>query len=99
MRKQIHSSERGSILVSILIVSLFLFTVVTSLIVLANSNLTRAKGRVLLLQAQYSAESGIDAAIASLNADPTATYAGTGGVEKTVLSNSQYKSTFVSTVA
>jgi len=80
------------------IVSIFLFTVVSSLIVLANSNLTRAKGRIVFLQAQYAAESGADAAIAYLNADPAAAYAGTGGSETTIMINAQYKSTFSSTV-
>ncbi len=92
-------SQTGSIIVSILIVSIFLTTVVLSLIVLANSNLSRAKGRILLLQAQYSAESGVDAAIGVLNSDPNSTYSGTGGSEIKVLDNTKYKATFSTTVA
>lgn len=101
MRKPItpEVSRRGSIIVSILIINIFLFTVVSSLMVLANSNLSRAKGRILLLQAQYAAESGADSAIGYLNADTTASYAGTAGSEVTVLSNSQYKATFITSVA
>jgi hypothetical protein len=89
---------RGSIVVSILIVSLFLFTVVTSLLILANSNLTRSKNRVLLLEAQYAAESGADTSIAQLNADATASYTGTGATEVQVMSNTLYKATFQTTV-
>lgn len=83
---------------NILIVMLFMFIVISALAVLANANLSRAKGRVLLLQAQYSAESGADAAIATLNSDPNSTYAGTGATETTVLSTSLYKSTYSTTV-
>jgi len=91
-------TQQGNIIVNILIVMLFMFIVVSALAVLANANLSRAKGRVLLLQAQYSAESGADAAIATLNSDPNSTYAGTGGTQTTVLSNSTYKSTYSTTV-
>lgn len=94
-----RSKSVGSIIVSILIINIFLFTIVSSLLILAGSNLSRAKGRILLLQAQYAAESGADAAIAALNADSTASYTGTGTTETTVLSNNQYKSTFLTTVA
>lgn len=93
-----NSSEDGMIVVSLLIITTFLFTVMSGLVVLANSNLIRAKGRIELLEAQYAAESGADAAIANLNADSTASYAGTAGSEVTVLSNNQYKATFITTV-
>lgn len=93
------TKQQGSIIVTILIVMLFLIIVVSALDVLANSNLSRAKGRVLLLQAQYSAESGADSAIAILNSDPNSTYAGTGGSEVTVLNNNSYKATYSTTVA
>lgn len=103
MPKLIPVSDRrpdqsGSLIVSILIISLFLFTVVSGLIVLANSNLARAKGRIYSLQAQYAAESAADAAIATLNADSTASYTGTGS-EVQLLSNSRYKSTYSSVVS
>lgn len=99
MRKRIIREQQGSIIVSILIVNIFLFTVVSGLLVLANSNLSRAKGRIALLQAQYSAESGADAAIAALNADPAAAYTGSGATEVTVMNNSLYKATYKTTVA
>jgi len=92
-------SHRGSIVVSILVVMIFLSIIVSALIVVSNANLSRAKGRVLLLQAQYSAESGVDAAIATLNSDPNSTYSGTGASETTVLNNSLYKATYSTTVA
>ncbi len=97
MKKIKKSNQQGSIIVSILIITLFLTTLVMGLIILANTNLTRAKSRVMLLQAQYAAESGADVVIAQLNNDNT-TYTGSGG-EITVLSASRYKSTFSTTVA
>lgn len=100
MNKKLNTSQTqlGSILVTILIVMLFLFIVASSLDVIANSNLSRAKDRVMLLQAQYAAESGADVAVAYLNSDPASTYAGTGASETTILSNTLYKSTFSTTV-
>lgn len=88
--------ENGSILVTILVITMFLSSVLFGLMLLANSNLYRARGRILLLQAQYSAESGADAAIATLNSGNTA-YAGTSS-DVTVLSGSQYRSTYSTTV-
>lgn len=93
-----RQDQAGTIIVNILIVMLFLSVIITALIVLANSSLSRAKGRVLLLQAQYSAESGVDAAIAILSSDPNSTYSGTGASQTTVLTNNQYRATFQTTV-
>ncbi|HSX52897.1 MAG TPA: hypothetical protein VLF90_00800 [Patescibacteria group bacterium] len=90
--------QSGSIIVSILVVTLFLTTVISALAVLANSNLSRARGRVMLLQAQYAAESGADAAIATLNGGNN-TYTGTGGTQIQLLKNNLYKSTYTVTVA
>jgi hypothetical protein len=94
---KLRRSENGSIIVSILIITLFLAVVVSSLIVYASSNLSRGRDRVLNLEAQYAAESGADAAIGYLNADPSAAYTGTGS-EVQVLRNSMYKATFSTTV-
>ncbi len=91
-----QKQESGSVIVSILVVMLFLTTIIFGLIVLASSNLTRARNRIFLLQAQYAAESGADAAIAMLNAGTT-TYSGTGG-EIQILNNNQYRSTYTTTV-
>jgi hypothetical protein len=91
-------SDQGSIIISILIISLFLSGTVTALIVYASSNLSRGKGRIYTLEAQYAAESGADAAIGYLNADPNAAYTGTGGSEVVILNNSKYKATFSTTV-
>ncbi|HSX43835.1 MAG TPA: hypothetical protein VLE69_00845, partial [Candidatus Saccharimonadales bacterium] len=90
--------QKGSIIVSILVVTLFLSATLSGLVVLANSNLARARGRILQLQSQYAAESGADAAIAVLNSG-NETYTGTTS-EVQVLNNVQYKSTYsVSVVA
>ena len=88
--------QDGSILVTILVITMFLTSMLFGLLLLANSNLFRAKGRLMLLQAQYSAESGADAAIAALNSGNTA-YSGSVG-EITVLNGKQYRSTFSTTV-
>ncbi len=93
---QLQAEPSGSIIVSILVVMFFLLTVISALVVLANSNLTRARSRVLLLQAQYAAESGADAAVAVYNGGNT-TYSGSGS-EVSILSNSLYKSTYQTTV-
>jgi hypothetical protein len=91
--------EKGSIIISILIITLFLSVVVAGLISYASSNLSRGRDRVLNLEAQYAAESGAVAAIGYLNADPNAAYTGTGGIQIQILKNSMYKATFSTTVA
>lgn len=96
MSKTKKPGQSGSIIVSILIVTLFLTTVVLAVIILANATLTRAKSRVFLLQAQYTAESGADAAIAQLN-NVSDSYAGSGG-QVTVLLANRYRATFSTTV-
>jgi hypothetical protein len=104
MRKQIFipaekptpKQQSGSIIVSILIVLIFLTTILFGLVSLANANLSRARGRIALLQAQYSAESGADSAIAILNSGNT-TYTGTAS-DVQVLSSAQYKATYAVSV-
>jgi hypothetical protein len=93
-----RQNQAGSILVSILIITLFLSVVAAALIVYASSSLSRGRGRVLTLESQYAAESGADSAIGYLNADPTASYAGTNGSEITILSNNMYKATYSTSV-
>lgn len=93
--RRLRNSENGSIVVSILMMTIFLVLLVSSLAVLANANLTRARNRILLLQAQYAAESGADAAIANLNNNNSA-FAGSS--ETQVLLSAQYKSTYTTTV-
>lgn len=97
LTNKLHNEQKGSIIVSILIVSIFLTTIISGIIVLANTNLTRAKSRVLLLQAQYAAESGVDSAIAVINGG-NESYTGSNS-EVTILTNAQYKSTYTVSVA
>ncbi len=92
-----NRKENGSIIVSILIITIFLTTFIFGLLVLANANIARARGRILLLQSQYAAESGADSAIAELNAGNT-TYTGSSS-DIEILSTTQYRSTFTTTVA
>ncbi len=95
--KQHKKDEHGSIVVSILVVTIFLTTMIYALIVLANASMVRARQRIMLLQAQYSAESGADAAIAILNSGNTS-YTGSA-TEVQVQSNNLYKSTYTVGVA
>lgn len=92
-----QKDEQGTILVTILTLMIFLTTLLMAVAVLAGSNVARAKGRVLQLQAQYAAESGADTAIATLNSGNTS-YTGTTS-DTTVLTASLYKATFSTTVA
>ncbi len=94
--KEKHPREQGSILVSILIVTLFLTTVLFSLMVLANSNLLLARKRIISLQAQYAAESGADVALATFNSGNTG-YTGSGS-EVTILTTSLYRATYTVSV-
>ncbi len=91
------ANQQGSILVTILTIMIFLTTMLLAVAVLASSNVSRARGRVLTLQAQYAAESGADAAIATLNGGNTS-YAGTA-TDTTVLTTGQYKATYSTVVA
>jgi len=65
VRQAGHTS--GSIVVTIIYIMLFLSVILFGLITLAEASLTRAYQRIYLLQAQYSAESGADAALATIN--------------------------------
>ena len=67
------SEQSGSIIVSIMVIMIFLTMTVLSLSVVSQTNITRAAQRIFLLQAQYAAESGADAAVAYLNSS-TGTY-------------------------
>lgn len=89
--KGLKRQQDGSIIVTILVVMIFLTAVLLSLVVLSQASLTRARGRVLLLQAQYAAESGADAAIAMFNSG-NSTYTGDSDIQ--VLSTNQYKAKY-----
>lgn len=90
--KRLHDknqeTQKGMILASILMISVFLSVLAFAIINFSTLNLARSRGRVLLLQAQYASESGADAAVAILNSGNTA-YAGTGG-DVQILDNSPH---------
>ncbi len=94
--KLTDSKQNGSVLVSLLFATVILTTLIYGLMSFSLGTLTRARGRILSLQAQYSAESGADVAIANFNNGNTA-YTGTGG-EITILTANSYRSTFSVTV-
>jgi hypothetical protein len=76
---------------------IFLTTILLGATTLASANLSRARSRIMLLQAQYAAESGADNAIAMLNSGNT-TYTGTTS-DVELLNAGQYKATFSVSVA
>ncbi|MFI5212789.1 MAG: hypothetical protein ACHQTE_02400 [Candidatus Saccharimonadales bacterium] len=96
MTHQTHN-QQGMIVVAIMGIMIFLSIIIIGMFGLSNGNVARAKGRILALQAQYSAESGVDAAIATLNSGNTS-YAGTSS-EVQVLSASTYRATYTVTVS
>lgn len=92
------STQKGSILVSILVLMIFLSTFIYSLMVYANANLSRSRGRVFNLQAQYAAESAADQAIAYLNAGNNAAATTTSDVTLVTVNN-LYKATYSATLS
>lgn len=97
MKTPRYSAENGAIVVTILMLMIFFTSMLLGLVLVAESNLSRARGRIMLLQAQYAAESGADAAIATLNSGNT-TYTGTVS-DTTLLSGGRYRATYAVTVA
>ncbi len=95
--KPLTPKQQGSILVTILVLMVFSTTMLLGLDILGNANLFRARGRIFLLQAQYTAESGADAAIATLNSGNTSYTGTTSDVQ--VLSTAKYKAKYATTVA
>ena len=92
------SEQSGSIIVSIMVIMIFLTMTVLSLSVVSQTNITRAAQRIFLLQAQYAAESGADAAVAYLNSS-TGTYP-ESGTEKLLFTDSPtYRATYQATIS
>src|SRR2546427_995417 len=89
--------QAGSIVVEILVVTVFLMIIIYALVDVAGSVLHRGRGRIFGLQAQYAAESGADSAIAQLN-NVSDTYSGTSS-EVNLLTTTQFKATYSTTVA
>lgn len=96
MYMQKNQNQQGSIIVSLLIIMIFMSTIIFALITISNTNIHRARSRILDLQSLYAAESGADAAIAQLN-NTGDNYSGSGG-EVEVLNQSSYRATFSTTV-
>ncbi len=87
------SEQNGSMLVTVLIIMTFLMIVILSLMLLSNLNLARARERILLLQTQYVAETGIDVGLSQLNQGLMDAYA--YGAETEILKNGgSYRATY-----
>ncbi|MBC7546358.1 hypothetical protein H7171_01280 [Candidatus Saccharibacteria bacterium] len=90
--KKQHSAEQGIILVAILGITIFLTVIILAIFSLANANLSRAKGRIGQLEAQYAAEAGADSAVATLNSGMSSY---TGTTSEVVIQNiPSYRATF-----
>ncbi len=87
------SAQQGMIVVSILMVSMFLMILAFAIINFSTVNLSRARSRVLLLQAQYASESGADATLAILNSGNTS-YTGTSPDVQVVSNGAAYRATY-----
>lgn len=92
------SSQSGSALVTIMVIIPFFVAVIGAVLLYANSNLNRSKGRILALQAQYAAESATDQAIAILNSGNDS-YTGTGTPVALVTNGNLYRATYSVSVA
>jgi hypothetical protein len=92
-REKARLDESGMLLASILMISIFLSVLAFAIINLSTINLSRARSRVLLLQAQYASESGADATLATLNSGNTS-YTGTAGDVQILNNSPYYKATY-----
>jgi hypothetical protein len=90
-------NQQGMVLVAIVSIMIFIGVIMMGVFSLATSNLNRSHGRILSLEAQYAAESGADAAIATLNSGNDI-YTGTNS-EVSVLVADTYKATYTVAVA
>lgn len=89
-------SDSGAVVVTVLALMIFFTTMLIGMVALAEANVYRARSRILLLQAQYTAESGADQAVAVLNSGND-TYSGTSS-DVSLLSGGQYKAKYSTTV-
>jgi hypothetical protein len=93
-----RKNDNGMVLVAILMISVFLSILAFAIINYSTINLSRARSRILLLQAQYASESGADATVAILNSGNVG-YTGTGGDVEILNNAPHYKATYSVTVA
>lgn len=93
------TSDSGLVLVAILMISVFLSILAFAIINYSTTNLSRARSRVLLLQAQYASESGADAAVAVLNSGNPCTGTTCDANDVQILDNApHYRATYSITV-
>lgn len=93
-----NRNQKGSALVTIMVILPFFVALITAVLLYASSNVSRAKGRILSLQAQYAAESAADQAIAMLNSGNDS-YTGTTTPVALVTNGNLYKATYSVSVA
>lgn len=105
MKQRSYNKSEGSLMISVLIIMGVLTIIVSSLAMLAASNLNRSSSRIYVLQSQYSAESGIDITISKLNNGLSTAYgysstAGQLGSEVEIVRNgSTFRSTYQTMMA
>lgn len=96
--KNFSTTQNGMVLASILMITIFLSVLAFAIVNYSTVNLSRARNRVLMLQAQYASESGVDAALATINGG-NSSYTGTATDVQVVDNAPYYKATFAVTVA
>ena len=93
-----HRPNNGSVIVTVLLITMFFSVTVLALMSYANANLVRSNSRLLVLQAQYAAESAADQAIAILNSG-NETYTGTTSDVVLLTNGNLYRATYSVAVA
>lgn len=90
-----HGSEKGFILLTVLVTTVFIMMIGVVSLQLITSNLRTARSERYLINAQFAADAGLDEAIRQLNADQ----AWTGNATAQTLYNSaEFKTTYQATV-
>jgi Tfp pilus assembly protein PilX len=89
------ANQNGFILLTVLVTTVFIMLIGIASLDLVTANLRTARQERYLVNAQFSADAGIDDAVRQLNADDS--WAG-NGMEQTLFTNSEFKTTFQTTV-
>ncbi|MEO5691410.1 MAG: hypothetical protein ABIQ64_04440 [Candidatus Saccharimonadales bacterium] len=100
MSNRIYSRERGFILVTIMLLTAFVFVVSLATSQLAVNNLRAANLESFRVNAQFAADAGADMAMYDINQGLVSgtEWFGTGGTEITVADEASYKTTYKATV-
>ena len=100
IRTQVSAKDNGFILVTIMLLTAFVFVVSLSTSQLAVSNLRAANLETFRINAQFAADAGADISLYNINQGLASgtEWTGTGGSEVTVADETSYKTTYKATV-